>query len=144
MACDIELGGVSAALAVSNSLIVHKQVKGTVYPVEPQSDLRWSFPIWRDFEQSSVGSYGILSRNKRWIDRKRIWDVGIVRLAITLQLPMAWDLDGLPPVDIMERRRCELKVPSAVQQKRLLRDPVGPSRQTVTLDHKLVAIVGGL
>lgn len=41
-------------------------------------------------------------------------------LAVALQLPMTWNLNGLPLVNIVKGRWCVLKIPSSVQEDNVI------------------------
>jgi hypothetical protein len=138
---DVELGRISAALAVTDLGAIDRQMECAVDSIEAQPDLRADSPVRWDAECLSVCSNGIFSRDKWRVDGKRIRNVGVLGLAEALQLPVAGHLDGLPILYLVKRSWCVLEVPRAVQKKRVFRNPIGPSWQTIAQDNQLVAII---
>lgn len=150
---DIELVGVSRSLGIAHEDAIDPDVVSTVDAIKAQSELIRRFPRTGDMERSLVGSSGILCGNVGGTDGNGVLDVGVPGFAIALELPVARDrLLGPGGIRInstgdsiggrcFEGRRGVVKVPSAVEEKMLLGDEVGASRETVAPEDGLVAVV---
>jgi len=94
--CDVKLGGISGTLCVSNQHFVHPDVGSTVHAVEAQAQLGRLVPRRGDVKGALIGPRRILSRNEWRADGNGKLDIGVVWNAVSLELPVAGDLDHCP------------------------------------------------
>jgi hypothetical protein len=93
---NIKLVGIPRALSVANQLAVHPDMVSAVDSVEAHPQVGVQLPRGRDMELLHVGAGRVLRRHMRRAYRDGKLDVGVVRYAMTLKLPMSWNLNGRP------------------------------------------------
>ena len=92
---DVELGGVPAALAHPGQLAVDPDIEEGVHAVEFQQDPPFG-PVVGDLELADIAPGGVFRGDERRIYRERVIDVGVMRMAVSFQLPVARDFDVVP------------------------------------------------
>ena len=82
---------ISTALTVSNLFAVDPEMVGTVHTFESKTVQNFMLPTIWDREISLVQACWVLRRNKWWVRRKWVVDIGVVWMTIALELPVTWN-----------------------------------------------------
>lgn len=91
---DVELSSITTSLGISYQAAVDENVVRAIHTVKSKSQLRITFPTSGHRKQPPVGSGGIVVWNVRGTSWEWVDDVGVLRLPVSLQLPMARDVDS--------------------------------------------------
>ena len=96
---DIELGRDAAALGEADLFTIDPEIKGGIDTLEADKDL-FAIPSLVDPEIAAVAASWVFGGDAGWIDRERVLDVRVVRMAVALELPVARDGDVCPRRDV--------------------------------------------
>ena len=92
---DVEFRRHVAALAVADPPAVDPAIEGAVHAVEDEEDLP-PLPVRWSGERAAVEPRRVLLRDARRVYRVGVVDVGVLRNAVAVHLPVARDGDAVP------------------------------------------------
>ena len=85
--CQIKLGRQSAVLRVADKFAVAPQIKSAVYAVEAHPHL-FVEPVIGQLEVARVAAGRVVVGHPWRFARKRVFNIGVDRIVVTLQLPV--------------------------------------------------------
>ena len=91
----VKFCSISAPLTVPNFFVVDPKMVGTVHTLKSETVQCIISPTIWNRKIGLVQACWVLRRNKWRVRGKRVTDIGIVGMTITLELPMTWTVSDL-------------------------------------------------